>query len=81
MPKFKVTQKYAIWITEVHEIEINTPEEWDILNEDGPMEFTSGETLIEKTEGDCVEGTWDDGKLEEIGVLDQILEAVDADPE
>ena len=83
MPKFRVTQRYAIWITETHEVDIDLEDydsvedmEADIkeINED-PVEFTHTGTLKEKVEGDCVNDSWET-TVEEINVLDQIVDAL-----
>jgi hypothetical protein len=78
--RIRITQKYAIWIHETHEVDIDGQEEIDFLNEeqDNAQEFTCTETLIEKVEGDCVNGTWD-VSWKEVPVLDQIVEALNAD--
>ena len=78
--KIRVTHKYAVWMHETHEIEITDPEELEFLREDenNVIEFCSTETSVEKFEGDCVNGTWD-LKWKEIPVLDQIVEAINAD--
>ena len=77
MPKFKVTITYAIYMTEVHEVEFDE-DEMEALEEfhDGcPSEYTSDDTLKEKTEGDCLDGSWET-KVEEINVLDRIVDAL-----
>jgi len=76
--KIKVTLKYAIWVYETHEVEVEGDEDIEILNEDGPCEFTSDMTRVEKVEGDCLNGTWEES-WEEITVLDQIVEATNGE--
>lgn len=73
--KIRVKLKYAIWVYETHEVEIDGAEDVEILNEDGPCEFTSEETRTEKIEGDCLNDTREES-WEEISALDQIVEAL-----
>jgi len=78
--KIRITQKYTIHITEVHEVEVEDQEEINFLHEeqDNATEFTHEDTLIEKIEGDCVSGSWE-VTWEEINALDQIVEAINAE--
>jgi len=73
--KIRVTLKYAIWIHETHEVEVDGDEDLAVLHEDGPCEFTSIESQTDKVEGDCLNGTWEES-WEEISALDQIVEAL-----
>lgn len=76
MPKYRITWKYVIKMTEVHEIEIEDPEEIEAFHEESPFEFISLDTMIDKTEGDLVSSINDEAfEIEEIGVLDRIAEA------
>jgi len=78
--RIRITQKYTIHIIETHEVDVEEQEEIDYLHEeqDNASEFTCEETLIEKIEGDCVDGSWD-VTWKEVPVLDQIVEALNAD--
>jgi len=82
MPKYRVTINYAVYTTEIHEIEFSEGDEEDaaaladFLDEDtDPSEFTCDTTLKERIEGDCVDGTWNT-HIEEINPLDRIVTAL-----
>lgn len=86
MPKFRVTINYQIQMTEIYEVDFDTssPEGVEDLagfldENECPSEYCFGnsEMLKEKLEGDCVEGSWNT-HVEEINVLDQIVESLEA---
>jgi|19_taG_2_1085344.scaffolds.fasta_scaffold286912_2 hypothetical protein len=76
MPKFRVTVNYSIAMTEIHDIEVDDPEQLEEFRDGQYWDFTSEDTLVEKVEGDCLDNSLN-YHVEEINVLDQIVEAID----
>lgn len=76
MPKFRVTINYSIAMTEIHDIEVDDPEQLEEFRDGQYWDFTSEDTLVEKVEGDCLDNSLN-YHVEEINVLDQIVEAID----
>ena len=76
MPKFRVTINYSIAMTEIHDIEVDDPEQLEEFRDGQYWDFTSEDTLVEKVEGDCLDHSLN-YHVEEINVLDQIVEAID----
>lgn len=73
MAKYKVHINYCLWHYESYEVEVEPDKLEEFL--DCPDEFIAGDP-IETDTGDVMDGTWE-VETEEIGVLDQIVEAID----
>jgi hypothetical protein len=84
MPKYRVTINYAMFKTEVYEIdtqeladEHGTP--WNERDqedlEDSPWDFCCDENQVEVIDGDVLEGSVEQ-TIEEIPLLDRIVEAI-----
>jgi len=84
MPKYRVTINYAIYRTEVYEIDTQdladahgTP--WSVSDqedlENSPWDFCCDENQVEDINGDVLDGTVEQ-TIEEIPLLDRIVRAL-----